>query len=100
MSDTNAKLAGIAEKVAAGHISAALAHAAMRQASESDVRAKRIFFDGLAAFRSNTQDAADLCPANRTMLEAFLKVVDACRPTEGSWDASIVVSGAQREVAQ
>lgn len=89
MSDTCALFADIAEKVKRGEVSPGVAYGAQRCATASDIRARRLYLDALAAFRSNVQDAADLGPAIRDELQDFLKLVTAAAPTSASMDEAM-----------
>lgn len=90
MTDTNAELAKTAEKITAGRASPYLRAAAARCAPASEIRARRIFFPALAAFKSNCLDAADLSPACRDELLALIRVVEANAPSQTSWDNALV----------
>jgi hypothetical protein len=89
MSDTCALFADIAERVKRGEVSPGVAYGAQRCATASDIRARRLYLDALAAFRSNVQDAADLGPAIREDLLSFLRTVDAHTPTSASMDEAM-----------
>jgi hypothetical protein len=89
MSDILESHAAVAEKVVRQG-SPGVTAAADRCASVSEIKARRIFFPALAAFRSNILDAADLSDACRDELKALLEAVDAAAPTTYSWDESMV----------
>lgn len=61
-------------------------------APASEIRARRIYFNAMAAFRSNLLDAADLSPAFRDRLLTFLRQVDADAPTQAEWDSAMAHS--------
>lgn len=60
---------------------------AVGRAAAGDVRARKLYFRSLAAFRSNILDAADLGPGVREALLGFLRAVDAVAPTSDQLDA-------------
>jgi hypothetical protein len=82
------------EKTTAG--TPQITHAANRCATVGDIKARRIFFPALAAFRSNILDAADLSEAGRDSLLKLLRAVDANCPTSTSWDEAMVKTAAER----
>lgn len=54
-----------------------------------DVRARKLYFSSLSAFRSNLLDAADLADSGvRDELLAFLRNVDAIAPNSEKLDAA------------
>jgi hypothetical protein len=68
---------------------AVAARAAARRGAATEFRARRLYAGAMAAFRSNLLDAADLSPAFRDRLLAFLRKVDAEAPTQAEWDAAM-----------
>lgn len=60
-----------------------------------EIKARRIYFPALAAFRSNLLDAADLSAACREELLALLRKVEASAPTSESWDAAMAKFGSE-----
>jgi hypothetical protein len=89
MSDTCALFADIAERVKRGEVSPAVAYGAQRCATSDDIRARRFYFEAMAAFRSNVLDVADRGPGIRDMMLEFLRSVDAIAPTSTSMDAAM-----------
>jgi hypothetical protein len=54
----------------------------------------------MAAFRSNIFDAADLSPAFRERLLAFVRQVDAHAPTMADWDKAVAEPATTSQVDQ
>jgi hypothetical protein len=71
--------------------------AAVRRGAATEIRARKLYFGAMAAFRSNLLDAADLTPAFREHLLAFLRQVDAMAPTQAEWDEAMAQTPETRQ---
>lgn len=89
MTDTLERMAETAQSVARGHVTQGLAFGALRCGAATEFRARRLYNESLAAFKSNLLDAADLSPAFRDNIYAFLKQLDATAPTLTQWDEAM-----------
>lgn len=89
MSDTLERMAETATAVAKGYVSPRLKLGAERCGAATEFRARRLFLESMAAFRSNLLDCADLSDAFREQLHAFLRTVEGEAPTLNQWDAAM-----------
>lgn len=89
--DTLSRHAAIAEGLATGRISPGVAIGAQRAqcSSATEFRARKIYRQGLAAFRNNLLDAADLSPVMRDELLRFYRELERIAPTHAQWDAAM-----------
>lgn len=89
MTDTLERMAETAAAIAGGYVSPRLKFGAARCGAATEFRARRLFMDSLAAFRSNMLDSADLSDAFREQIRTFLRKVEAEAPTLTQWDEAM-----------